>query len=158
MTPQHEYWIEKAIESAKKGLSTLQGGPFGAVIIKDSQLITSAFNTVTSSLDPTAHAEINAIRQACQLLNTYDLKGCILYSSCEPCPMCLGAILWARIDEVYYCAEREDAANAGFDDSCFYEEIQKSPPKRNLPMIKVDHPLKLTPFESWESLSNKKRY
>ena len=158
MTQSHNHWIGLAISAAKEGLISQKGGPFGAVIVRKNTLIASAYNTVTTSNDPTAHAEINAIRGACQQLNTYDLSGCILYSSCEPCPMCLGAILWARLKAVYYCANRDDASSAGFDDCGFYEEFEKPQDERKLPCQQLSHPDRLAPFQYWQEIPDKKLY
>ncbi|HOF08203.1 MAG TPA: nucleoside deaminase, partial [Bacteroidales bacterium] len=117
------YFLKLAIELAKENVKN-GGGPFGAVIVKDGQIIAKGTNRVTSHNDPTAHAEIVAIRQACEKLNDFQLTDCIIYSSCEPCPMCLGAIYWARPKKLVFAADKFDAANAGFDDSMIYDEIQ----------------------------------
>ena len=112
----------RAVSLAERNAASVTGGPFGAVIVKDGKVVAEASNTVTVDNDPTAHAEVNAIRKACAALGTFDLSGCELYTSCEPCPMCLAACYWAHIDRVYYAADREDAAAAGFDDSDIYRE------------------------------------
>lgn len=129
----NEEFMLKAIEEAKTGIHHNHGGPFGAVVVKDNQIVGRGHNCVPSTNDPTAHAEVNAIRNACQTLNTFNLKGCVIYTSCEPCPMCLAAIYWARLDKVYYAANQEDAANIGFDDRFFYQEITKSVNDRLIP-------------------------
>jgi len=116
------YMLE-AIRKAEENILTGQGGPFGAVIVQNGKIIAAVGNRVTSTNDPTAHAEIVAIREACKALNTFDLSGCEIYASCEPCPMCLGAVMWARIDKLYYAADRSDATHAGFDDELFYTQI-----------------------------------
>ncbi|MFA6825078.1 MAG: nucleoside deaminase, partial [Bacteroidales bacterium] len=134
------------------------GGPFGAVIVKDGVLIAKSPNTVTSSNYPTAHAEINAIRLACKELNTFDLSGCEIYSSCEPCPMCLSAIYWARISKVYYAADRFDAQKAGFDDSFIYNEISLSEKERSIYMENAMHKEGQMPFELWQETENKTKY
>jgi len=123
--------IDLAIENVKQG----KGGPFGAVVVKEGKIVGKAANSVTSTNDPTAHAEVNAIRQACAHLKTFDLSGCELYASCEPCPMCLAAIYWARIDKVYVSATKHDAAEVGFDDAFIYEEFAL--PKENRKVLQV---------------------
>ena len=120
--------IDLAAESVKKG-----GGPFGAVVVKDGEIIAESANSVTPDNDPTAHAEVNAIRLACKKLGTFMLDGCEIYASCEPCPMCLGAIYWAHIKTIYYAGTRSDAAKAGFDDDFIYREININPEKRSVP-------------------------
>ncbi len=120
--------IDLAAESVKKG-----GGPFGAVVVKDGKVIAENANSVTPDNDPTAHAEVNAIRLACKKLGTFMLDGCEIYASCEPCPMCLGAIYWAHIKTIYYAGTRSDAAKAGFDDDFIYREINIDPEKRSVP-------------------------
>lgn len=120
--------IDLAAESVKKG-----GGPFGAVVVKDGKVIAESANSVTPNNDPTAHAEVNAIRLACKKLGTFMLDGCEIYASCEPCPMCLGAIYWAHIKTIYYAGTRSDAAKAGFDDDFIYREINIDPEKRSVP-------------------------
>jgi tRNA(Arg) A34 adenosine deaminase TadA len=110
--------IQLSIENIEKG-----GGPFGAIIVRDGEIIAESANSVTNDNDPTAHAEVNAIREACKKLSTYDLSGCQIFSSCEPCPMCLGAIYWARLDKLHFAASKNDAADSGFDDAFIYEEL-----------------------------------
>src|SRR6187402_191609 len=119
-----EFMLE-AIELSFQGQRAGKGGPFGAVVVKDGKIIGRGFNQVTSNNDPTAHAEVVAIRDACKNLNDFQLAGCEIYTSCEPCPMCLGAIYWARPDKVYYANTRQDAADIDFDDSMIYEELEK---------------------------------
>lgn len=126
--------MRRAIELAKGNILSGKGGPFGALIVKNGKIISEASNLVTSSNDPTAHAEVMAIRKACQVLNTFVLDGCEIYTSCEPCPMCLGAIYWARISKIYFASSREDAAEAGFDDSFIYDEVKAPHPERKLPL------------------------
>ncbi len=155
---EHEYFLNLAFDEAKQGVSTYAGGPFGAVIVKENNVIASAHNTVTSSNDPTAHAEINAIRQACEHLGTYELENCVLYTSCEPCPMCLGAIYWAHLDRVYFSATRSDAAASGFDDSFIYEEISRDIRNRKIPMIQIDCDESSGCFDAWKTLANRKHY
>jgi len=123
MNSEHAEFMTRAIELAQSGVDRNLGGPFGCVIVKDGSIIGEGCNQVTSSLDPTAHAEIVAIRGACQNLNSFQLEGCIVYTSCEPCPMCLGAIYWARPERIFIACNRQDAAEAGFDDEFIYDEI-----------------------------------
>lgn len=150
--------MQLAIDTALDNIKSNNGGPFGAVIVKDGVLIAKSPNTVTTSNDPTAHAEINAIRLACKELKTFDLSGCEIYSSCEPCPMCLSAIYWARISKVYYAADRFDAKKAGFDDSFIYNEISLSEKERSIYMENAMHKEGQLPFELWEETENKTKY
>jgi len=151
-------FMQLAIDTALDNIKSNNGGPFGAVIVKDGVLIAKSPNTVTSSNDPTAHAEINAIRLACKELNTFDLSGCEIYSSCEPCPMCLSAIYWARISKVYYAADRFNAQKAGFDDSFIYNEISLSEKERSIYMENAMHKEGQMPFELWQETENKTKY
>lgn len=151
-------FMQLAIETALDNIKNNNGGPFGAVIVKDGVIIAKSPNTVTSSNDPTAHAEINAIRLACKELKTFDLSGCEIYSSCEPCPMCLSAIYWARISKVYYAADRFDAQKAGFDDSFIYNEISLNEKDRSIYMENIMHKEGQMPFELWEGTENKTKY
>ncbi|MDD2577594.1 MAG: nucleoside deaminase [Bacteroidales bacterium] len=151
-------FMQLAIETALDNIKNNNGGPFGAVIVKDGVLIAKSPNTVTSSNDPTAHAEINAIRLACKELKTFDLSGCEIYSSCEPCPMCLSAIYWARISKVYYAADRFNAQKAGFDDSFIYNEISLSEKERSIYMENAMHKEGQMPFELWQETENKTKY
>lgn len=151
-------FLQLAIDTALDNIKNNEGGPFGAVIAKDGVLIAKSPNTVTTSNDPTAHAEINAIRLACKELNTFDLSGCEIYSSCEPCPMCLSAIYWARISKVYYAADRFDAKKAGFDDSFIYNEISLSEKERSIYMENAMHKEGQLPFELWQETENKTKY
>src|SRR5689334_14966488 len=124
MTPDsHEKFMRRAIELAQQGVDENRGGPFGCVVVKDGEIIGEGFNQVTSTNDPTAHAEVVALREACRTLNSFQLDGCSIYTSCEPCPMCLGAIYWARPIHIFIAGTREDAAAAGFDDDFLYVEI-----------------------------------
>ena len=133
-------------ENVKKGL----GGPFGAVIVKNGKIIAKSANTVTTTNDPTAHAEVATIRLACQALNTFNLEGCIIYTSCEPCPMCLGAIYWARLDKMYYGNSKADAAAVGFDDQFIYEEIDLKPEDRKLKSERILADEALVAFNDWK--------
>jgi tRNA(Arg) A34 adenosine deaminase TadA len=126
-------FMQAAIDLARENLKFKNGGPFGAVIVKNGKIIGRGVNTVTTNNDPTAHAEVNAIREACENLNTFRLEGCDIYSSCEPCPMCLGAIYWARPRKLFFATSREDAAKAGFDDAEIYKELELPFAKRKLP-------------------------
>ncbi|MCC6384267.1 MAG: nucleoside deaminase [Bacteroidia bacterium] len=155
---QHEEFMLEAIRLARQGMNENQGGPFGCVIVKDHQIIASGYNSVLSSLDPTAHAEITAIRQACQKLQSFQLTGCTLYTSCEPCPMCLGAIYWARPDRIYYASSRKDAAYAGFDDEFIYREIPVATEKRVIPFVqlKLEHARDI--FREWINKIDKTEY
>ena len=145
--------IELSIESVKN-----VGGPFGAVIVKDDKIIAEGSNNVTSTNDPTAHGEIVAIREACKKLNNFNLKGCELYSTCEPCPMCLSAIYWARIDKIYYANTREDAKKIDFDDSLIYSEFNKNIDERKIPMIQIMRNEALKAFELWNKKIDKVKY
>ena len=145
--------IELSVESVNKG-----GGPFGSVVVKDNKIIAEGSNKVTPTNDPTAHGEIVAIREACKKINTFTLGGCELYSSCEPCPMCLSAIYWARIDKIYYANTREDARKIDFDDSLIYTELQKSIDKRKIPMIQTMRNEALKAFELWDAKKDKVKY
>ena len=145
--------INAASQSAMNG-----GGPFGAVIVKDGKVVALTSNSVTRDNDPTAHAEVNAIREACRALGTYNLSGCILYTSCEPCPMCLGAIYWAHIDCVFHGGTRKDAAKAGFDDAFIYDEISVPTDQRAVPFIPMMRNESLAPFRIWSSNDSKKEY
>ena len=151
-------FMQLAIDTALDNIKNNEGGPFGAVIVKDGVLIAKSPNTVTTSNDPTAHAEINAIRLACKELKTFELSGCEIYSSCEPCPMCLSAIYWARISKVYYAADRFDAKKAGFDDSFIYNEISLSEKERSIYMENAMHKEGQLPFELWQETENKTKY
>ena len=145
--------IELSIESANKGT-----GPFGAVIVKDNKIISEGFNTVTSTNDPTSHAEISAIRNACKNINNFSLKGYELYTTCEPCSMCLSAIYWARIDKIYYANTRSDAKKIDFDDSFIYEELKKNIKERKIPMIQMMRNEALIAFELWNKKTDKVKY
>ena len=145
--------IELSIESAKK-----VGGPFGSIIVKDNQIISEGSNQVTSTNDPTAHGEIVAIREACKKLNTFNLAGCDLYSSCEPCPMCLSAIYWAHIDKIFYANTRDDAKNIDFDDSLIYQEINKDKKDRKIQMIQMHREEALEAFKIWQNKEDKIKY
>lgn len=154
-TPQH--WLEEAASLARAGMAD-GGGPFGAVVVKDGKLVGRGWNQVTRKLDPTAHAEVIAIREACSALGRFDLRGCELYASCEPCPMCLAAMYWARIDRVYYACSRQDAAHAGFDDKVIYDQIGLDLSSRSLPMKQVGCRSAEALFREWIAKPDKVAY
>ncbi len=154
----HQYFLRLAIQKASEGVNLDKGGPFGAILVKDGQIIGEGYNSVTSSNDPTAHAEVVAIRDACKRLENFNLEGSILYSSCEPCPMCLGAIYWARISRLFYACTREDAANFLFDDDFIYNEIHLHPNERSIPGIQLLRKEGLLPFEEWRKKDDKIEY
>ena len=150
-------FILRAIELSIKNIDN-QGGPFGCIIVKQGKIIAEGFNKVTSTNDPTAHGEIVAIREACKKLNTFNLKGCDLYSSCEPCPMCLSAIYWAHIDKIFYANTREDAKDIDFDDSLIYTEINKDKNNRQIKMIQLHRNEALEAFKIWKNKEDKIKY
>lgn len=148
----------QAIELAKQGMLVGNGGPFGCVIVKDGKIIGQGSNMVMKTKDPTAHAEVVAIREACKNLDNFQLNGCEVYTSCEPCPMCLGAIFWARPSQVYFACTKEDAANAGFDDHFIYQEIEVKPEQRQIPMVSFLREESLKAFELWKEKGDKTLY
>ena len=150
--------MQEAIDLSRQNVKDGKGGPFAAVVSRDGAVIASGTNSVTSSNDPTAHAEIIAIREACWVLNSFQLAGCEIYTTCEPCPMCLGAIYWARPDRVYFANTRDDAARIGFDDLFIYEELGRPPDSRRIPMIQMMRPDALTVFREWETKMDKIKY
>jgi len=145
--------IRLSIENINHG-----GGPFAAVIVKGDEIVAATGNSVTIDNDPTAHAEVNAIRQACKRLQTFDLSGCDIYASCEPCPMCLAAIYWAHLDHIYYAATRKDAASIGFDDNMIYEQIPMNPADRDIPGTQLLHDEALEAFKIWSASDKVKHY
>lgn len=149
-------WV--AIRLAQNGIDSDSGGPFGAVVARNGEIIAEGWNQVTSSNDPTAHAEIVAIRNACRVLGTFQLDGCVLYTTCEPCPMCLGAIYWARPEKLYFACTREDAARAGFDDKFIYEEIDRNFDQRRIETVNFMREDALPVFELWEAKEDKIEY
>ncbi len=157
MCKNHEEFMREAIELSIKNIDT-NGGPFGAVIVKDGEIIARGINKVTSNNDPTAHAEVNAIREAAAKLGTFDLKGCEIYSSCEPCPMCLGAIYWARLDKLYYANTKQDAKEIDFDDSFIYEELELSVEKRKIPTMQILRNEAIIAFNKWRNKADKLEY
>jgi guanine deaminase len=158
MTDAQKNFMRKAISLAKDGVLAGNGGPFGCVIVKDGEIIGKGSNMVLKTNDPTAHAEVVAIREACKTLNHFQLEGCEVYTSCEPCPMCLGAIFWARPSRVYYACTKEDAAGAGFDDDFIYKEIEVSPSERKIPMDSLLRDESLKTFEIWKEKGDKTLY
>ena len=159
MNHEHEKFMTRAIELAQAGVDSGLGGPFGCVIVKDGEIVGEGNNRVTSTLDPTAHAEVVAIREACKNLNSFQLDGCVVYTSCEPCPMCLGAIYWARPTSIFIACNRQDAAEAGFDDEFIYEEIS-SPDfaSRRVPISMLMRDEGLAVFQNWIEKPDKIEY
>ena len=145
--------IALAVENVRNG-----GGPFGAVIVKDGKVVATGVNRVTLDNDPTAHAEVSAIRAACTRLGTFNLEGCVIYTSCEPCPMCLAAIYWAHIDKIYYGANQMDAAAVNFDDSFIYRELELKPENRHKPVENILHDEAQAPFNEWRDKCDKVEY
>jgi len=158
MNDQHQKFMRAAIELAQKGMENNEGGPFGAVIVKDGKFIGRGNNQVTSSNDPTAHAEVVAIRDACKNIGAYQLDGCIIYTSCEPCPMCLGAIYWARPDKIFYACSRQDAADINFDDAFIYDEIPLPIHERKISMEQVLQTEGQQVFKNWQEKGDKSLY
>ncbi|MEO3404463.1 nucleoside deaminase [Mucilaginibacter sp. CAU 1740] len=154
----HEKFMRIAIELAEDNVKRGIGGPFGAVIVKDGMIVARSANRVVPTNDPTAHAEVSVIRLACQELETYNLSGCEIYTSCEPCPMCLGAIYWARIDKIYYANTKADAAAIGFDDHFIYDELESAMENRKLPFQQLLRDEAIQAFKLWESTEHKEHY
>jgi len=150
--------MRRAIALALENVRTARGGPFAALVAKHGNVIGEGANSVTSTNDPTAHAEVVAIRAACRALGTFQLIDCELYTTCEPCPMCLGAIYWARPARVFYAGVAADAADAGFDDAFIYEELRRPPESRRIPMTQVMREESLAIFAAWKQLANKTQY
>ncbi|HEY4197062.1 MAG TPA: nucleoside deaminase [Mucilaginibacter sp.] len=155
---EHEKFMRMAIELSEYNVKQATGGPFGAVIVKDGMVIARSANKVVQQNDPTAHAEISAIRLACQELGAHTLEGCVIYTSCEPCPMCLGAIYWARIDMIYFANTKADAADIGFDDHFIYLELETPMQKRKLQLVQLLRDEALPVFKLWESAEPKTDY
>lgn len=159
MSEQDEFFMRRAIELAQIGIDAGAGGPFGAVIVNAAgEIVGEGYNQVTSTNDPTAHAEVVAIRSACAKLESFQLDGCVLYASCEPCPMCLGAIYWARPQKILFAATHADAANVGFDDSFIYEEIERPVEERKIESINFLREEGLKVFENWAIKTDKTEY
>lgn len=155
---KHQAYMRLAIALAQRNVDEALGGPFGAVIVKDGKIIAKSANKVTASNDPTAHAEVSVIRLASKKLKTFDLSGCVIYTSCEPCPMCLGAIYWSRLSKIYYAATKHDAANAGFDDKFIYEELDLAVNERKLPVEQLMREEAVTIFDHWVESGSKIEY
>ncbi len=155
---EDESFMRHAIALSRRGMAGGAGGPFGAVVVRDGQVVGEGWNQVTSTNDPTAHAEVVAIREACRRLGRFDLRGCTLYTSCEPCPMCLAAAYWARLDAVHYANSRNDAAAIGFDDELLYREIPKPVEARALPMRRLLAAEALETFAEWARKPDKVPY
>ena len=151
-------FMEEAIALSRHGVIANDGGPFGCVVVKGDEVVGRGWNRVTSTNDPTAHAEVVAIREACKNLGSFQLEDCEIYASCEPCPMCLGAIYWSRPKKVYYANTREDAARIGFDDSFIYDEISCALPARKIQMIRVGGQQAIQVFHEWSEKENKASY
>jgi tRNA(Arg) A34 adenosine deaminase TadA len=158
MTEQDKKFMRRAIELAQNGIDRNDGGPFGCVIVKNGEIVGEGNNRVTSTNDPTAHAEIVAIRNACQKLQDFQLKDCVIYTSCEPCPMCLGAIYWARPAKIFYACDRKDAAEIGFDDDFIYQEIQAPIATRKIETVKLLREEGLKVFQNWAGKTDKIEY
>ena len=158
MTDIHQKMMRRAIELARKGMESNAGGPFGCVVARGDEIVGEGSNRVTSANDPTAHAEVVAIRDACSRLQTFELADCTIYTSCEPCPMCLGAILWARPDAVYFAGTREDAAEAGFDDEHFYNELYRDNDSRELRLQSLLRDDARAVFKDWIAKPDKVEY
>ena len=154
----NEQFMREAIELSREKMRQGTSGPFGAVVVKDNLIIGRGYNQVTANNDPTAHAEVQAIRNACQQLNTFTLSDCVIYTSCEPCPMCLGAIWWARIDKIVYAANRTDAAKAGFSDDDFYQELSKENHQRSVSMQELMRAEAVVTFDEWIKKTDKILY
>ena len=157
MSHSNPFMLE-AIRLSFETMRNNTGGPFGAVIVKDGKIIARGFNKVVSTNDPTAHAEVVAIREACKVLNNFQLNGCELYTSCEPCPMCMAAIYWARPDKVYYGNSKTDAAQIGFDDDFIYQEIALPYSERKIPILRIMENEALEAFKEWSNKNDKVRY
>ena len=158
MTNKDLQFMQRAISLAQEGMDAGTGGPFGAVVVKNGKIIAEGCNSVTSKNDPTAHAEVVAIRKACEKLGDYQLTDCIIYTSCEPCPMCLGAIYWARPKQVFYACDRKDAAEIQFDDQLIYDEIDKKIDDRIITFTQIGRNEALGVFEAWDTKEDKRDY
>ncbi len=158
MTMNDDFFLRQTFQLAREGMTTNQGGPFGSLVVRDGKIVGRGYNQVTSTNDPTAHAEVVAIRDACRNLGTFQLEGCTLYASCEPCPMCLGAIYWARPSRIVYGAFHSDAAGAGFDDQFIYEELDKPREERKIPMQQLLREEANAVFQEWEALEKRIPY
>jgi guanine deaminase len=155
---QHNFFMKEAIRLSRENVRSGKGGPFAAVIVKDGVIIAAGTNLVTSTNDPTAHAEVTAIRNACAVLGNFQLTGCDVYTSCEPCPMCLGALYWARPKRIFFAGTRQDAADAGFDDEFLYNEIPKDIADRKIPFVPLLRAEAAAAFEEWKKKEDRVRY
>lgn len=151
-------FMDMAVAAASEGISLRDGGPFGAVIVRGGEIVAQAWNRVARTHDPTAHAEINAIREAAAKLGRFHLEDCVLFTSCEPCPMCLGAIYWARLQKVYYAATRENAEETGFGDAMIYRELERPPEQRALPFEQCDAAAATAVMKAWQADPEKTPY
>ena len=158
MTEAQKKFMQLAIDLSRKGMRAGQGGPFGCIIVKDGEVVGKGYNSVAGTNDPTAHAEVVAIRDACNRLQSFQLDGCEIYTSCEPCPMCIGAIYWARPAKVFYANTRKGAANAGFDDDFIYEELKLPMTARSMPMVHTPMDEAQRVFQEWIDMKNKTLY
>ncbi|MDF2381065.1 nucleoside deaminase [Nostoc ellipsosporum NOK] len=158
LAKEEQVFLERAIQLSREGMESGHGGPFGCVVVKDNVIVGEGNNRVTSSNDPTAHAEVVAIRDACNRLQTFQLNDCDIYTSCEPCPMCLGAIYWARPRRVIYANTRDEAAAIQFDDAFIYNEINADMQTRKIPFVHAAHPEALAVFEAWKKWQDKTAY
>ncbi len=158
MSEHETFFMRRAIELAREGMNSAGGGPFGSIVVRDGKIIGEGSNQVTATNDPTAHAEVVAIRNACKNIGSFQLDGCIIYASCEPCPMCLGAIYWSRAERVYIACTRDDAANAGFDDAFIYDEIGKDLDDRQVPCDVLLREEGLPIFDQWIAMPEKIEY
>jgi tRNA(Arg) A34 adenosine deaminase TadA len=158
ITSDDRKFMKRAIALAEQGMTENAGGPFGCVIVKDGEIVGEGYNRVTSTNDPTAHAEVTAIRDACAKLGTFQLEGCVIYTSCEPCPMCLGAIYWARPKMVYYGCNRYDAAQIGFDDQFIYDELACEMDERQIQIKPLLRDEALFAFQAWTAKQDKTKY
>ncbi len=158
MADPREDLMRRAVALSAERMRSGLGGPFGALVVKDGTVVAEGFNQVTTAKDPTAHAEVMAIREACRTLGDFSLAGCEIYTSCEPCPMCLAAIYWARIDRIYFANTRGDAAAVGFDDDHIYQEIPKPLQDRSIPIVQIALPEAAATFAEWDAKEDKVRY
>lgn len=158
MSHDHEHFMREAIALSARNMKDNTGGPFGAVVVKDGKIVGRGSNRVTSSNDPTAHAEVVAIRDACKNLNDFSLAGCEIYTSCEPCPMCLSAIYWARLEKIYFANTQHDAADIDFDDRFLYEQVALPKEQRSLPAVPLLREEALKVFDEWRSKTDKIPY
>ena len=158
MTERDKYFMKRAIRMAEKGIDSNAGGPFGCVIVKNDKIVAEGFNRVTSTNDPTAHAEVVAIRKACKKLKSFQLDDCIIYTSCEPCPMCFGAIYWSRPKMVYYACDKKDAAKINFDDQFIYDELEKEIRDRDIQFVRLMRKDAIPVFEKWTNKMDKIDY